>query len=682
MSKRRAMMIGLDGADPVKVKQLMAEGRMPNLKRLLDMGVATENLDMLGVFPTVTPPNWATLATGNYPMTHGITCFQNHTLGKSLGICEYNWDSRRIESELIWEAFEDEGKKCIMLNYCEAWPNRVEGSNNIFVDGVGVVPFLRSSAQFQKMVVMKDDYPTTKEVPHNVSQNSSDCIVYKDQVDKYGQEDENAPKEMSKEDLLAMMSTGHFACPPMESPAPVLFELHAEEQANSDRVDMLYSPIKDANNWGFEVPENAKEALVTMNNSLARRYVLITASGSDGYDTITLYPNKKADTPLGQAKVGGWSEPIFDVFNIDERDTKVAYYLRAIELAADGKSGRFYITHVLNCDDSEYYYPQSLKDEMMEAIGPMCYFGTFDRHTKLGDDIALEMFDKVNDWHMKATQYLFDQNPDWQLFYIHLHSIDLCNHWYINQAVPGSHPEYERHAENINRIYEINDKYIGTVLDNLDENTSVFVTSDHAAIPRSAGYENPGIGELSGINADVMVALGYTSIVPVPGIEGFYAIDWSKTKAINHRTSYIYINLKGRDPEGIVEPEEYDALVQQIISDLYAYRDPVHHERVVSFAMTREEMKCVGVGGDHVGDIFFQLTKDFGMEHANTPNNVTNHGYSVGCLCIMAGAGFKSGETIKRPIRNVDVVPTICHLVGNRMPKDVEGGIIYQALSE
>ena len=29
-----------------------------------------------------------------------------------------------------------------------------------------------------------------------------------------------------------------------------------------------------------------------------------------------------------------------------------------------------------------------------------------------------------------------------------------------------------------------------------------------------------------------------------------------------------------------------------------------------------------------------------------------------------------------------DVVPTICHLVGNRMPKDVEGGVIYQALAE
>lgn len=35
MSKKRAMLLGLDGADPVVIKRLMAEGRMPNLEKLL-----------------------------------------------------------------------------------------------------------------------------------------------------------------------------------------------------------------------------------------------------------------------------------------------------------------------------------------------------------------------------------------------------------------------------------------------------------------------------------------------------------------------------------------------------------------------------------------------------------------------------------------------------------------------
>lgn len=681
MSKRRAMMIGLDGADPVIVKKLVAEGRMPNMKKILEKGVATESLDMLGVFPTVTPPNWATLATGNYPATHGVTCFLNHTLGKSLGITELNWDSRRVESELIWEAFEDEGKKCIMLNYCEAWPNRVEGSNNIFVDGTGVVPFLRSSVGFQKMVFMKDDYPTTKEVPHTVTQGSGDCVVYNDQVDEFAKKDQ-VQQGMTKEELKAAMGGSHFRTPPLEADAYVMYDVSAEEAANADNIDKLYSPIKEAKNWGFDVPSNAKEALITMNNSLTRRYALLTASNGKDFDTITLYASKKEDKPMAVVPVGQWSKAIIDVFSINDSNTKVAYYIRAIDLAADGSEGKFYISHVMNLEDDSYYYPKSVHKDLLEAVGPMCYFATFDRHTKAGDDIALEAFDLVNDWHMRATAHLFDSNPDWQLFYIHLHSIDLCNHWYINEAVDGSHPEWQRHARVIEEIYEINDKYLKTVLDYMDDNTSVVVTSDHAAIPRSAGYHNPGIGELSGINTKVMSDLGFTKVNPIPGMEGMYTIDWTQTKAINHRTSHIYINLKGRDPDGIVEPEDYEATVQEVISALYGYRDPKSGDRVVSFAMTREEMKAIGMGGDHCGDIFFQLTRNFGMEHANTPNDVTNEGYSVGCLCVMAGAGFKQGQFIKRPVRNVDIVPTLCHLVGNRMPHDVEGGIVYQALSE
>ena len=40
MSKKRAMMIGLDGADPVVVRRLIDEGKMPNMKKLLELGVA------------------------------------------------------------------------------------------------------------------------------------------------------------------------------------------------------------------------------------------------------------------------------------------------------------------------------------------------------------------------------------------------------------------------------------------------------------------------------------------------------------------------------------------------------------------------------------------------------------------------------------------------------------------
>lgn len=681
MGKKRAMLLGLDGADPVVIKRLMAEGRMLNLEKLLKEGTATEGLNMMGVFPTVTPPNWTTLATGNWPKTHGITCYGNHTLGRSLGISEMNWDSRRVESELIWEAMEDEGKRCIMLNYCQAWPNRVQGSKNVFIDGTGLVPFLRSSADFQKYVYLDAEETKLREIPHIVRKSSGDCVVYGDQAEKMD--------KVNGDDLESMAGGYHFQnageyhddTPMLESPSFVMMGNSVEEAANGDVIDRQFSPIKDAKNWPEGTPENAKEAVYVMNSGLDRRYILITASNGKDYDTLTFYKTKKG-APIATAKVGQWTEWILDNFILKDKPTKVGYKIRVTEIDPEGKKAALYISHAMNMENYSYIYPKDLGAEMLEALGPMMYWGTFFRHTDIGDEVVVETWEQNHQWQANAAKWLFNKYPDWQLFYIHLHSIDLMNHWYINEAIPGSHPDWQRHKAAIEHVYKINDAFIGEMMEYLDGDTTIFVVSDHAATPRSPGYKNPGIGELSGINAKVLSDLGYTAVKAIDAEKGLYEIDWSKTRAVNHRTSHIYINLKGRDPEGIVEPEDYDALVQQIISDLYAYRDPVHGDRVVSFAMTREEMECVGMGGKHCGDIFFQLRPDFQFEHANCPNQVTNHGYSVGCVCIMSGAGIKKGYTMKRPVRNVDIVPTICHLLGNRMPHEVEGGVIYQALEE
>lgn len=39
---------------------------------MVKRGCARENLQLLGGMPTITPPMWTTLATGCYPMTHGV----------------------------------------------------------------------------------------------------------------------------------------------------------------------------------------------------------------------------------------------------------------------------------------------------------------------------------------------------------------------------------------------------------------------------------------------------------------------------------------------------------------------------------------------------------------------------------------------------------------------------------
>ena len=675
MSKvKKAIMIGLDSADATLVKRLIDMGRLPAMKQVMEQGVSQEDLGMIGVFPTVTPTNWATICTGAYPITHGVTCFQNHTRGKSLGILEQNWDSRRMHAEAIWETFEEAGKRALLLNYCQAWPNRVADSKNIFVDGTGVEPFLRCTADFQKIIYFDESFEGLKIIPHFVDQNTSDCVVYGDQIEKF---------TVPANDIKGLVKDGLFTegMPPLESPAFVIMDYSPEQASKDDVIDKVFSPLKEPTGWRTALDDEAKVFIYPVNKGLERHYAVISKSTGDSYDTVTFYANRKS-APLGSAKVGEWSDWLYASFTDEAGDEKkVAYKMRIVDIAPDGTKGHVYMSHTMNVDVSEYIYPHEFAQELMDACGPMLPHALYDRFSDEGRTILMESFAENNAWHIRAAKYMIDKYDDWGLFYTHLHGIDLVEHWYINQAFEGAHEKWRENLETIYQMYEIYDTFVAAMLPYLaDGETALFITSDHGQVPRSAGYHNPGISDLSGISCKVMSDLGYTVAHPVPNMDDVWYIDWSKTKAIQARSSYIYINLKGRDPEGIVEPEDYKELVQQIISDLYAYRDPEHGKRVVAFAMTMEEARSLGVGGEHTGDIFFQLNPDFGEEHAMAPSYVTNHGFSLISLCLMCGAGLKKGEFIKRQIKAVDVVPTICALCDVRIPANCEGGVIYQAL--
>ena len=51
-------------------------------------------------------------------------------------------------------------------------------------------------------------------------------------------------------------------------------------------------------------------------------------------------------------------------------------------------------------------------------------------------------------------------------------------------------------------------------------------------------------------------------------------------------------------------------------------------------------------------------------------------------LFVMAGAGVKKGLHLQGQVRQVDVAPTISYLLGIDVPRDAEGGIVYEALQD
>ena len=222
------------------------------------------------------------------------------------------------------------------------------------------------------------------------------------------------------------------------------------------------------------------------------------------------------------------------------------------------------------------------------------------------------------------------------------------------------------------------DEYVGEFLPLIEQGWAIIVTSDQGLL---CGVEDelPILGDGFVMNVAVMRELGYTVMKKNPDGSDARAYDWSKTRAVAPRTSHIYINLKGRNPEGIVEPEDKYELERQIIDDLYSYR--LDGKRVVQLAIRNKDAKILGLGGENCGDIIYFLEEGFNHLHGDAMSTI--EGYfdtSVSPIFIAAGPGIKEGVKTERMIREIDVAPTVATLLGVDMPAQCEGAPVYQIL--
>jgi len=225
---------------------------------------------------------------------------------------------------------------------------------------------------------------------------------------------------------------------------------------------------------------------------------------------------------------------------------------------------------------------------------------------------------------------------------------------------------------------------VGRILEAADENTLVVVVSDHGAKAAGARFKVNDLLVKAGLltYADAGPAQGEEKESTL-GAKPQRTVDWTKTGAFAQRHIHIYLNVKGRDPQGIVEPgEEYEKLREQIIRLLYDYTDPASGRKPIVLALKREDAAMLELGGPRTGDIVYAVDPAFGLEHGEfLPTAAWGIGDLRG-LFIMAGPGVKQGVEIERVVRLVDVVPTVCHLAEWPVPAHCEGGVLYQALED
>lgn len=674
----KVLVLGLDGLDARLLKKYVDEGKLPNFKKYIDSGAQREDLILLGAQPTVTPAQWTTLATGAYPCTHGVTDF--FAPSEDLDGQAYNFDSRNCKAEPLWNCFAEAGKKTLVFHWPgSAWPPTSDSPNLHVVDGTtpGSVAYGAATVEVEFLLGASDKIPALTFKPKAASNAAAPCVV--EGLEKEGNTSEEMVEQAEVSSDAYMVPVNHRY---------IMNEMEGMGGFVGANLDMVQSPIKEASGWE-DAPKGAKEFTLLLANGRIRRPGLILLNKETGkYDSVALYKSKKEKEPIFVGKNKELVRNVIDQgYKSGDESCRAIRNFKILELAEDGSRLRMHISGAMDIDNDSVWHPKSLYKDVIENIGfppPTSNLGSQDPEQIR--DCMFENWDVNLDWHANTLNYLMD-NKGYNVVFSHFHALDLQAHmivrfmsdkkignWTNNQPA-------EWYCQMMEDLYKQEDEYVGRFLHYLDEGWTIFIVSDHAlTCPQ---HTPPMLADMSGLNTMVMEQLGYTVLKRDKNGNRLREVDWEKTTAVNNRACHIYVNLKGRDPHGIVEPEDKYELEEQIMTDLYGLRDEHTGKRVIALALRNRDAILLGLGGENSGDICFWTAEGYNYDHTDGLSTTWGDAdTSLSPAFIAAGKGLKKGYTTKRIIRQVDVVPTIAELGGVRFPRECEGAPVYQIFEE
>jgi len=367
-----------------------------------------------------------------------------------------------------------------------------------------------------------------------------------------------------------------------------------------------------------------------------------------------------------------------------------------------------------------YTYPQNLKEKLrIKFPDYRVYMDTDDPLG--GDEKATDSWLKelylITKQNLEVTTY-FMRNFEWDFLMTVLMGTDWISHVFWRYEDPASGYSIEmakKYKGTIPRYYQEIDSILKKILDQIDEDTMVIIMSDHGSRsfhqvfclqewlmkvgllkikekdPRNVGFWLSRMGvsleKLMTLMSAHRKLLGLGRwIWSTFQLDSFIAssADWSKTRAYPAQGG-IYINLKGREPHGIVEPgKDYEEVREFLLQRLLAYRDPKSGEKVFNRIFRKEEIYS-GSHLDEAPDLAFvaegpylvsrgllvpreivRFAKNF------TPEILQSAKHEIeGALLVMGGNVRKNMKIRNASI--VDLTPTILYALGVPIPSDMDG---------
>lgn len=248
-------------------------------------------------------------------------------------------------------------------------------------------------------------------------------------------------------------------------------------------------------------------------------------------------------------------------------------------------------------------FVRELADEigLFDTIGWACWTNAL-KDEEISERAFLTGLQNTLEWRTKQLEHELAKD-DWEVLF-HVESVtDRAGHMFY-RFVDELHPNYGLKTKDggfvrdlefecygrkfalkdaIKETYKEMDRIVGSILDRIDAgkfgaNATLMVISDH-------GFDSFRYG----VNLNNwLYSNGYLAIDPqkiaqiqagnVGGLLGGSMVidypDWTQTKAYSLGLGKIYLNVKGREPHGIVDPKDVAALKKEIIAKLESFVDP------------------------------------------------------------------------------------------------------------
>jgi predicted AlkP superfamily phosphohydrolase/phosphomutase len=369
-------------------------------------------------------------------------------------------------------------------------------------------------------------------------------------------------------------------------------------------------------------------------------------------------------------------------------------------------------------------YPNALYNEVVNKFGRYRIKDIFPGGRKKEDYLTLvqEDVEKQTD----VLVYLI-KNKKWD-FFLTFYSVSAITQHYFWKDMKLKNNEYK---DVIKTAYRSLDTAIDRLVKAASDETNVFVISECGAGPIISGIQintwlqKEGFLEYKNLNVTQKenkkeISYGKTFIRSkvsdfrkniqgaIPKSWFFFAnrnmhwmkswiqtylagsdINWNKTAAFSRgKEGDIFINLKGRDKNGTVKPDEYETVRENIISRLNNLVDPSTGRKAVSKVYKREEL-YEGPYVEFAPDLLIDWIDNAYMPTENDKNKdsvfverwrenmnwPTSGSHRIEGILLATGPDISKNKEIKNS-RIIDMTPTWLYLLNQNVPEDMEGKII------